>query len=389
MKICSVLSWDDDGQNNVLVHKHEETDFNCLTQLIVHENQEAIFFMNGQALDSFGPGRYTLETQNIPLITKLLNRLTGDKNPFHCEVYYVNKTEQMGIKWGTDSKIQYIEPKYGFPLEIGMSGEMSISVDNARKLIIKLVGTDNELTNEKFISYLRSILNSKVKPYVAKYMKENAVSIFEIDEHLEAFSDNLKSKLAVDFDDYGLALNRFNVSNIAKPEESKEYREFKQLHFDQYAKIARANLEQQEAIIRANTEAQKTVIISKAEATKRIQEGYTYQQERGFDVAEDAAKNEAVGQFANLGVGLGTAAGVGGTIGGVVGTAVNNVIGSQPITNKFCPTCGATISASAKFCSNCGTKVEMDNKVVCPNCGKLTRVGKFCEECGNSLEGDK
>ena len=391
MKLCSVIKWDEIGQNNVLVHKFRDEDggedFNTLTQLIVHENQEAIFFMNGQALDSFGPGRFTLETQNIPLISKALNRLTGDKNPFHCEVYYVNKTEQMAIKWGTDSKIQYIEPKYGFPLEIGMSGEMSITIDNARKLIIKLVGTDTELTNEKFISYIRSILNSKIKPYVAKYMKDNAVSIFEIDEHLETFSNDLKAKLSDDFDDYGLTLSRFNVSTIAKPEDSKEYREFKQLHFDQYAKIAKANLDQQEALIRANTEAQKTIIESKAMATKRAQEGYTYQQEKSFDVAQSIADNEAKGEFTNFGVGVATAMGVGGMVGGVVGNALNGAVNKQQEVNVIaCPKCGAVLPANAKFCSNCGERINLTGMITCPKCGKQTAIGKFCQECGESLE---
>ncbi|MEI3129942.1 MAG: SPFH domain-containing protein [Oscillospiraceae bacterium] len=83
--------------------------------MIVHESQEAIFFLNGQALDLFGPGRYTLETENIPKIGKLLNRTTGDISPFHCEVYFINRAEQMSVKWGTDSKVQYIEAHLRLP----------------------------------------------------------------------------------------------------------------------------------------------------------------------------------------------------------------------------------------------------------------------------------
>lgn len=86
-------------------------------------------------------------------------------------------------------------------------------------------------------------------------------------------------------------------------------------------------------MIYAQTEAQKVIIDSQAQATKRSQEGYTYAQERGFDVAEKVAQNEAVGQFTNMGVGLGTMAGVGGVVGGVVGNAVNGAIESaaQPV----------------------------------------------------------
>ena len=98
------------------------------------------------------------------------------------------------------------------------------------------------------------------------------------------------------------------------------------MHFRQYADIAEAKLRQRTAVIEAETEAQKTVIDSKAQATKREQEGYTYAQERGFDVAEKVAENEAVGQFTNMGVGLGTMAGVGGAVGGVVGNAVGGAL---------------------------------------------------------------
>lgn len=74
------------GNNKNFVTNHPSEDFNSLIQLIVHESKEAIFFMNGQALDLFGSGGYTLETQNIPVLGKILNRTTGDKTPFHCEV---------------------------------------------------------------------------------------------------------------------------------------------------------------------------------------------------------------------------------------------------------------------------------------------------------------
>lgn len=146
-KIADLIKYE--GDNSTFVWKHPSEDFNSLTQLVVHESQEALFMMNGQALDLFGSGRYTLETENIPVIGKLLNRTTGDKSPFHCEVYFVNKTEQMAIRWGTDSKVQYIEPTYNFPLQIGASGEMSLRAEDSRKLLVKLVGTERELGQEQ------------------------------------------------------------------------------------------------------------------------------------------------------------------------------------------------------------------------------------------------
>ena len=334
-KITDIIKYE--GDNTTFIWKHPCEDFNTLTQLIVHENQEAIFFMNGQALDLFGAGRYTLETQNIPLIGKALNIPTGGKTPFHCEVYFINKTEQMAIKWGTDSKVQYVEPTYGFPISIGASGEMSLRVEDSRKLLLKLVGTETYLGREKLVQFFRAFLMTRVKTYIAQVMKTNAINIFEIDENLTAFSDNIRNLLVPDFADYGISLERFLVTTIVKPDGDRQYEKFKELHFRQYADIAEAKLRQQTEIINAETEAQKVVIDSKAQATKRAQEGYTYQQERGFEVAEKVAENEAVGQFTNMGVGLGTMAGVGGAVGSVVGNAVNgamNTVAEQPAQSQ-------------------------------------------------------
>ena len=385
-KIAEIIQYE--GDNSTFIWKHPCEDFNSLTQLVVHESQEAIFFMNGQALDLFSAGRYTLETQNIPLIGKALNRATGDVSPFHCEVYFINKTEQMSIKWGTDSKVQYVEPTYGFPISIGVSGEMSLRADNARKLLLKLVGTENFLGQQKLVSFFRAFLMTRVKTYIAQVIKSNAINIFEIDENLTVFSESIKKLLINDFAEYGVALEQFFVTTIVKPDGDRQYEKFKELYFRQYADIAEAKLRQQVSMIDAQTEAQKVVIDSQAQATKRAQEGYTYSQERGFDVAEKVASNEAVGQMTNLGVGLGTMAGVGGAVGGVVGTAVGDALNNtSPITPKateggFCDNCGAKLVTDSTFCDECGTAVAKANDT-CTNCGyKFERPSKFCPKCG-------
>lgn len=325
-KIADIIKYE--GDNTTFIWKHPCEDFNALTQLIVHESQEAIFMMNGQALDLFGPGRYTLETQNIPLIGKALNIPTGGQTPFHCEVYFINKTEQMAIKWGTDSKVQFMEPTFNFPLAIGASGEMSLRVNDSRKLLIKLVGTEDFLGQAGLTRYFRAFLMTRVKSYIAQVIQQQKINIFEIDAHLNELSAALMKLLQPDFDDYGIALERFFLTTVVKPDGEPTCEKFKSLYFRQYADITEARIRQQTQVIDAETEAQKTVIASQAMATKRAQEGYTYQQERGFDVAQDVAKNEATGQFTNMGVGLGTMAGVGGAVGGLVGNAVNGALDS-------------------------------------------------------------
>lgn len=327
MALAKIIKYE--GDNSTFVWKSPIEDFNTMSQLIVHESQEAVFFKNGQALDIFEAGRYTLSTQNIPIIRRFLNLPTGGKTPFHCEVYFINKTQQMAIKWGTDSQVQYMEPKYKFPLQIGVSGEMAVSVEDSRKLLVKLVGTEKTLTQQSLIAQFRSFLMSKVKPYIASTMQSAPYTIFEADAHMEEFSSSLKKALLPDFSDYGLRLEQFFVTTIAKPDGETAYEKFKEIHIRQYSDVAQAQLKQKVDIIEQQTAAQKMIIESQAMAQKRTQEGYTYQQERGFDVAEQVAQNEAIGEFTNMGVGLGTMAGVGGAVGGMVGGVMNDAIGSM------------------------------------------------------------
>lgn len=385
MEITSIIKYE--GDNSTFVWKHPKEDFATSSQLIVHESQEAIFFLNGQPMDSFGSGRYTLETANIPILQKIKNIPTGGVSPFHCEVYFVNKVEQMAIRWGTDSKVQYIEPTYGFPLAIGANGEMSLRVSDASKLLVKLVGTEKDLSQSKLVSYFRAFLMTRVKSYIAQVMKANTINIFEIDEHLIEFSKELKERLIPDFADYGISLERFFVTTIAKPDGSQQYEKFKELYFRQYADIAEAKIRQQVDVIDQETLARKMVIESQGMAQKRTIEGYSYQQERGFDVAEKIAQNEGTGNFSSAGIGLGMMVGIGGAVGGTINETFTSAISGmnksdmQVKSTRFCDNCGAVLASDISFCEECGTPVMLDK--YCSNCGYVfERPGKFCPKCG-------
>ncbi len=378
-QIADIIKYE--GDNSTFIWKHPCEDFNSLTQLIVHETQEAIFFMNGQALDLFGPGRYTLETQNLPYVGKMLNRITDDKTPFHCEVYFINKAEQMSIKWGTDSKVQYIDPVFNFPVSIGASGDMNLRVEDSRKLLLKLVGTDAYLTQSKLVSFFRVFLMTYVKSYMAQVIKEKSINIFEIDAGLTEFSLAIKELLKGHFANFGISLEMFNVATIVRPEGDKTYETLRQ----QYTTKIQMDTE----LLKARTEAEKLVIDSEAQAKKRAQEGYTYQQERGFGVAEQMAQNEGVGNFTNAGIGMGAMMGVGGAVGGVMGGMMNDTVTAfttVPVTNKFCDNCGTQLASDVMFCEECGTPVA--SKKTCANCGyEFERPGKFCPKCGTKREG--
>lgn len=382
-QLAQVIKYE--GDNTAFVWKHPIEDFKTGTQLIVHESQEALFYRNGQALDLFGPGRHTLESQNLPLVGKFFNRATGDETPFHCEVYFINKAELMAIKWGTDSKIEYIEPRYQFPIKIGASGEMSLRADDSRRLLIKIVGTETGITQQTLVNKFRAFLMTRVKTYFAQLIKAKDINIFEIDEHLAAISAELLQLLAPDFSNYGLALERFFVTTVVKPEDDRAYQKFKELHFRQYADVAEAQLKQKVGVIEQQTQAQRMLIEAQGIAQKRVLEGYSYQEERAFDVAEKVAQNEAVGQMTNVGVGLGTMVGLGGTVGAALGDLMKDTVG--PAAPK-CPKCGTKLPIAARFCPACGEHFSQEAQAApgCPACGKPVPAGsKFCMECGAPL----
>lgn len=235
-QIAEIIKYE--GDNSTFIWKHPSEDFNSMTQLIVHESQEAIFFLNGQALDLFGPGRYTLETQNIPKIGKFLNRATGGETPFHCEVYFINKTVQMALKWGTDSKVRYIDPESGLPLELGASGSMNLMVDDSRKLLVKLVGTMQGIAwdadtlgfTKSLQSCFRPLISMAVKSNLTAAIKARSFDIFEIDEHLSELSDVLHEKIRPGFEEYGLTIPQFYLTTVVLPEDDPNFRRLRDLH---------------------------------------------------------------------------------------------------------------------------------------------------------------
>ena len=192
-----------EGDNSTFIWKYPNEDFNCMTELVVHEGQEAIFYANGQAADWFGPGRYKLDAKNIPILTDLINIVTGVA-VFHCEIYFINKTVQMAVKWGTDSKVRFNEPTLGVPVEIGASGEMNLAVADAKKLLIRLVGSRQGISwDEQGSGFAKSLqmsfrplINTEVKAHLSATIKQQNIDLVEVDEHLTELSEALKLSIA-------------------------------------------------------------------------------------------------------------------------------------------------------------------------------------------------
>lgn len=301
VKIADILKYE--GDNSTFIWKHPLEDFNYFTQLIVHESQEAIFFMNGQALDLFGPGRYTLETQNIPMIGKYLNRATGDQTPFHCEVYFINKTVQMAVKWGTPEKIRYIDPEFGIPLELGASGEMNLCVSNSRNLLIKLVGTMKGIAwaesgagfTKSLQDSFRPLISTAVKSNLTKAIKAGEFDILEIDEHLEELSAILKEKITPGFEEYGLTIPQLYLTTVVLPEEDPNFKRLRELHaISLQTRIIKAEATVRTA--RAQAEAQVTAAERETELERQTTQTEVAKREAERQVIAAQAEAEAARQ---------------------------------------------------------------------------------------------
>ena len=209
-----------EGDNTIFVWKHPNTDFVTGTQLIVHESQEAVFFRSGEALDSFGPGRYTLETGVMPKMNRVYP-LPVNGQPFHAEVYFVNLTTQMGIKWGTSSKVGLFDPATGIHVELGASGSFNLRVVDARRLLIRLVGTTDSLSRDQIfggdMSWFRTMVMARVKGNLARVIRENSISVLELDERVEQIGQALRAAINPDLNEYGLDMPEFYVGSIITP----------------------------------------------------------------------------------------------------------------------------------------------------------------------------
>ncbi len=436
-QIAEIIKYE--GDNSTFIWKHPCEDFNSLTQLIVHESQEAIFFMNGQALDLFGPGRYTLETQNIPKLGKALNSATNGNTPFHCEVYFINKTVQMAVKWGTDSKVRFIEPSFGVPLEIGASGEMNLMVSDPRKLLVKIVGTMKGIAwddrsggfTKSLSASFRPLISTAVKTNLSACIKAQNINILEVDESLGVLSEVLKRNILPGFEDYGLTIPEFYITTIVLPESDPNFKRIRELHTISLQKkmveaetsiktamaesaatvtaaerqaileqettaTEMARREAERELIRAQAEAQAAKMAGFAEAEIMRAQGYNHKDVLQAEVQKAYAEGlgnmtisgggGVAGDMIGLGVGMAAA----GAVSGRMGEMFKGFGMEEQIAKKInCPNCGSEVPENSKFCLECGTKIEAlgANEMICPACGQKTNKGKFCMECGAALIG--
>ena len=420
VEAISVIKYE--GSNEVLAHKHEKEDFTIGSQLIVHETQEALFFRDGKIFDQFKAGRHTLVTNNIPKVRDYMKLGTGGINVFHCEVYFINMVTQMGIRWGTDSKVRLFDPASGLHVEIGASGNFNMRVTDPSKLVLKLVGTTDGLLQSDVTgegkSYgtgmFKALIINKVKANLARIIKEENLNILEIDAYLDVLSSKLMLDINETLDEYGLTMPEFYVTSIVTPDDDPNFVRLKQQFADKTLKVreeevrkAEAEAAQQRKIVEAQTEAQLKAVSAQgeadalrikaqaeadayrmqaeAEAKEMEMKGYTYRDETARQVGLEAMQNGITGGGNGGGAagGIGDVASLGvtlGAMGGVINMtkdAMAPIMGeSQKVGEGF----GNVVSGAATAPSApAAPAADVWN---CANCGKTGITSRFCPDCG-------
>ena len=415
VEAISVIKYE--GSNEVLAHKHEKEDFTIGSQLIVHESQEALFFRDGMIFDQFTAGRHTLVTNNIPKVRDYMKLGTGGVNVFHCEVYFINMVTQMGIRWGTDSKVRLFDPASGLHVEIGASGNFNMRVTDARKLILKLVGTTEGLLQSDVSgegkSYgtgmFKALIINKVKANLARIIKEENLNILEIDAYLDVLSSKLMVDINAVLDEYGLTMPEFYVTSIVTPDDDPNFMRLKQQFADKTLKVreeevkkAEAEAAQQRKIVEAQTEAQLKAVNAQgdadairikaqaeaeaykmkaeAEAAEMQMKGYTYRDETARQVGLEAMQNGITGGGNGGGAagGIGDVASLGVTL-GAMGGVINMT------KDAMAPIMGESQKVGEGFgnvvAGNTGAPAA-EGAWNCPSCGKTGITSRFCPDCG-------
>jgi membrane protease subunit (stomatin/prohibitin family) len=429
VEAISVIKYE--GSNDVLAHKHEKEDFTIGSQLIVHETQEALFFRDGKVFDQFTAGRHTLVTNNIPKVRDYMKLGTGGVNVFHCEVYFINMVTQMGIRWGTDSKVRLFDPASGLHVEIGASGNFNMRVTDSSKLVLKLVGTTEGLLQSDVTgegkSYgtgmFRALIINKVKANLARIIKEQNLNILEIDAYLDVLSSQLMVDINQTLEEYGLTMPEFYVTSIVTPDDDPNFVRLKQQFADKTLKVreeevrkAEAEAAQQRKIVEAQTEAQLKAVNAQgdaeairikaqaeaeaykmkaeAEAAEMQMKGYTYRDETARQVGLEAMQNGITGGGSGGGAsgGIGDVASLGvtlGAMGGVINMtrdAMAPIMGeSQKVGEGFGNVVAGNTQALAGTpapAAPAAPAAPVEGAWNCPSCGKTGITSRFCPDCG-------
>jgi membrane protease subunit (stomatin/prohibitin family) len=323
-------------------------------QLVVHESQEAVLYRDGKALDVFGPGRHTLSTQNIPLLTKIMAAPFGGTSPFRVSVVFVNRRTFLDQKWGTREPVVFRDSELGM-VRLRAFGNYAYRIADSQLFVNTVVGSQGLFDTDRLKDFYRDVIVSRLNDLLGETLK----TIFDLARYYDELGAAAKARLAEDFAKYGVDLTDFYINSITPPDEVQE-------KMDERA------------------------------AMGAVGDMNTYMKFKAAQAIQDAAGAGGGGEggAASAGMGLGLGAGFGAMMPGMIANAMQQAgQGGQPqsggaaapdgaaaAAGAFCSDCGANVPSGAKFCPGCGKPQAISG---CSGCGQPVPDGaKFCPHCG-------
>ncbi len=344
MGILKNIEWTDTG-SDIIVWKYpiSKDHVNKGSALTVRESQVAIFVDKGRLADVFLPGFYKLDTDNLPILTKLMSWKYGFETPFKSDIYFVNTRQFTNQKWGTVNPIIVRDKDYG-AVRIRGFGNYAFKVDDAYEFMKNLSGTLSSFSSSQITDYLRSMVVSGISDAIG----ESKISVLDMAANLQELSKMVEGKVAEEFKAIGIKLTNFVFESFSLPEELE-----KALDKNTSLGMLRGNID-------------------------------VYTQVETLEAMKQAAKNPGqAGGAMGAGMGLGMGMGMGNIFANNMQNMANMQKQNHQNSSRVCPSCNAPVSAKAKFCPECGERLAL----TCPECGSEVKpTAKFCPECGKKLK---